>query len=148
MRIRIGNAWDKAFSIILAVTIVAALGIVGYTLATPKVEERLTEFYILGLEGKAIDYPRELWAGREEEVRIGIVNREYETVSYRLEVIVNGVRNNEKGPLVLEHNEKWEEIIGFVPNKAGDNQKVEFLLYKNNGSEPYRKLYLWIKVKE
>jgi len=77
------------------------------------------------------------------------INREHETVSYRVEVRIDGVGNNEVGPLVLGHDEKWEEAVSFTPNRAGDSQKVEFLLYKNGGSEPYLKpLHLWVDVKE
>ncbi len=40
--------------------------------------ERFTEFYILGLEGKADNYPDELTVGEEGRVILGIVNHEHE----------------------------------------------------------------------
>ena len=55
---------DRILSIILIVAILGAIGTLGYVLTTPKVGERFTEFYVLGLEGKAIDYPEELKVGR------------------------------------------------------------------------------------
>ena len=79
---------------------------------------------------------------------VNFVNREQETVTYRVEVRIDGVRNNQAGPLELGHDGKWEEIVSFTPHRAGDSQKVEFLLYKNGESEPYLKLHLWINVKE
>ncbi len=139
---------DKILSIILIAAILGAMGTLGYVIANPKVGEKFTEFYILGLEGEAIDYPRELMIGEEGSVRVGIINREYETVSYRVEVRIDGVRDNQTGPLELEHDEQWEEIVSFTPDRAGDNQKVEFLLYENGGSEPDLKLHLWVNVKE
>jgi len=60
-----GDARDKALSIILALAILGALGTLGYAIASPKVGERFTEFYIEGLEGKAADYPEELVVGEE-----------------------------------------------------------------------------------
>jgi len=63
-------------------------------------------------------------------------------------VRIDGVKHKELGALVLEHDERWEEIVSFTPDRAGDNQKVEFLLYKNGENEPYLKLHLWLKVKE
>ena len=87
--------------------------------------------------------------GEEGRLIVGIVNREHETVSYRVEVRIDRVRNNEVQPIVLAKEQKWEEVVSFTPNRAGDNQKVEFLLYKNGQSEPYLEpLYLWVNVKE
>jgi uncharacterized membrane protein len=37
--------------------------------------------------------------------------------------------------------------VGFTPHKAGDNQKLEFVLYKQGEDKPYRSLYLWVDVK-
>lgn len=39
-------------------------------------------------------------------------------------------------------------MVTITPNKAGTNQKVEFLLYKGEGSEPYLTLRLWLDVQE
>ena len=52
------------------------------------------------------------------------------------------------GPLLLAREEKGEEEVSFAPQGAGDNQKVEFLLYKNGEGEPYERLHLFIAVKE
>ena len=142
------SRWDKVLSVILVVAIAGALGMLGYALAAPKVGERFTEFYILGLEGKAIDYPREITVGEEGKVIVGIINREHKTVSYRVEVRVDGVKNNEVGAVLLEHDEKWEGEISFVPTVAGDNQKAGFLLYKEGQSEAYQSLHLWVNVTE
>jgi len=142
-----GGAWDRALSVILALTILGALGTLGYAIASPKVGERFTEFYIEGLEGKAIDYPKELALGEKGKVIVGIINREHETVTYRVEVVIDGVKNNGVGPVTLDHDGKWEEIVGFTPDKAGDNQKVEFLLYRQGQNEVYQRLHLWVDVR-
>ena len=139
---------SKTLSIILIAAILGAVGALIYVTTAPKVEEKFTEFYVLGLEGKAAGYPRELKVGEKGEVITSIINREHETVSYRVRVEIDGVSHNQTGPLVLAHDEKWEEIVSFVPDRAGDNQKVEFLLYKNEGAEPYLKLHLLLNVTE
>ena len=139
---------NRILSIIFIAAILGAVGTLSSVIATPKVGEKFTEFQVLGLEGKATDYPRELKVGEEGRVIVGIINREHETVSYRMEVRIDGVKHKELGALVLEHDERWEEIVSFSPDRAGDSQKVEFLLYKNGENEPYLKLHLWLKVKE
>ena len=101
----------------------------------------------MGLSGEAKDYPSLLSVEEEGKVVVGIVNREYETVSYRLEVRIEGIISNEVGQVTLEYEEKWEEIVSFTPKRAGDEQKVEFLLYRQGQSEVYRSLHLWVDVK-
>jgi len=140
---------DKALSMILIVTIVGAIGAVSYALATLQAGDSFTKFYILGLDGKVESYPKEMVLGDETKVIAGIVNHEHEIVSYRLEVRINGITNNKIGPLLLKHEEKWEEAVSFIPDRAGEAQKVEFILYKNGQAEPCMKpLYLLVNVRE
>ena len=144
-----GSVRDKVLSAVLVIAILGAFGMLGYVIAMPKTGEKFTEFYILGEEGKAADYPEELGVGQEGRVILGIINNEYETMDYRVEVRIDGVINNEIGPVVLEHDEKWEEEVSFIPQIAGGKQEVEFLLYKNGQSEPcFEPLRLWINVTE
>ena len=142
-----GGSWDKMLSIILTLTILGALGTLGYAIARPKIGERFTEFYIEGLGGEAADYPEELVVGEEGKVIIAIINREHETITYRVEVVIDGVKNNGVGPVTLDHDGEWEEIVGFTPGRAGDNQKVEFLLYRQGQSDVYQRLHLWVDVR-
>ncbi len=139
---------SRVLSIILVVVILGTLGTLSYVIATPKIGEKYTEFYILGEEGKAANYPKNLSLGEEGKVVAGIINREQQTMSYRLEVRIDNLKKAEVGPLTLEPDGKWEAPLSFKPDKAGDNQKVEFLLFKAGESDPYMKpLYLWVNVK-
>jgi len=133
---------DKALSIVLVVSVLAAIGVLAYVVAAPKVGERFTEFYVLG------DYPEELALGEEATVTLGIINHEGQETSYYIEVMIDGVRNGQVGPLILADEEKWEQEVSFVPDEAGDDQKVEFLLYKDGESEPHDTLQLFIDVEE
>ncbi|MBA7690235.1 hypothetical protein ES703_98759 [subsurface metagenome] len=78
---------------------------------------------------------------------VGIINQEHETVSYRVEVRINGMKSNEVGPIVLEHEERELEV-SFVPKVSGNNQKVEFLLCKQGQTEACQSLHLWVEVKD
>lgn len=141
-----GDTWDKVLSTILLMAILGALGMLTYVVAVPRIGQ-FTEFYILGLEGKASDYPKTLVVGDEGKVIVGIVNHEGEEVSYRLEVRVGNENKSNIEPIVLNNEQKWEEIVGFPVDKAGDKQKVEFLLYKLGQIEVYHSLHLWIGVR-
>ena len=143
---------DRALSIVLILAIVGAIGTLGYVIASPRVGERFTEFYVLGLEGKAEGYPTELTVGEEGRVILGITNREHEIMGYEVKIKVDGVLQRRIGPVELEHEESWREQVGFVPQEPGEDQKVQFVLYKirtlGTEDEPGPTLHLWIDVKE
>ncbi len=136
---------DKVLNVILLLAVLGTIGAISYGIAVPRVE-RFTEFYVLGPEGKAQDYPDEISVGESAMVILGIVNQEYESASYRVEISVNGDQKGEINQIVLDHGEKWEREASFTPVNAGENQKVEFTLYKNG--ELYRQVHLWINVRE
>ena len=145
---------DRVLSIVLVVAIVGTLGTLGYVVASPKQGEKFTEFYVLGPEGKAEDYPTELEAGEEGIVILGIVNHEQENASYQVELKIDGEKAKlsvdgeyiDEIELELEHEEKWQGEVGFKPEKAGERQKVEFVLYKDGAPYFEEPLHLWIDV--
>lgn len=140
---------NKALTIILGVLLLCAIGGVIYISVSPAAGERFTEFYILGTEEKAAGYPGEVVLGEEAKVVVGIVNREHQETSYRIEISIDGRTKNEIGPAVLSHNEKWEQEVSFQPDRVGGRQKVEFLLYKDGATTPSsERLHLWIDVIE
>ena len=82
--------------------------------------------------------------GEQGRVKVGIINYEHEQVTYWGEVTVDDVRSSEMWPVTLEHEENWEGIVSFTSAKAGGKQKVEFLLYRTDQNEVYRRLHLWV----
>jgi len=142
------NKLDKGLSISLAVAIVAALACLGYVVATPKKNEKFTEFYVLNIEGKAEDYPSQVTLGEPVNIIIGVINNEHEPASYRVSIAIDGVENSQVYIGTLAHEEKWEERVSFIPQVVGKNSKVEFHLYKNSDTEPYFEdpLHLYIDV--
>ena len=77
---------DRALTIILAISIIVAMVSLVYVIATPKIGEKFTELYLLGPSGIADDYPRNLTMGENDSVFIGIINHEYKTVNYTVEI--------------------------------------------------------------
>jgi uncharacterized membrane protein len=136
---------DKILTVVLIISIVLAISMTAYVIITPKQGEKFTEFYVLGPNGTASDYPTNLKVGEKGEVIIGIVNHEYANTSYHLEVRLNGEVIDEKS-INLMHNETWESPFTFRARRAGEDQKLEFLLYKEGVKEVYRSLHLWMDV--
>ncbi len=137
---------NKVLSSLVVLLLVAAIGTIIHLYTSPSMVGKYTEFYILGSGRKAADYPIELKVGDRGTVVVGIVNREHESVSYRVEVMMDGVKSCEVGPISLRDNGTWDGEVSFIATVAGENQKVEFLLYKQEQTEIYQSLYLWVDV--
>lgn len=132
-------------SYFLSLLVLIAIGSLAFTMGFPKTGEKFTEFYILGLDGKADNYPRELAVDEQGGIIVGIINREHaDNVSYCIEAKVGNESIGISNPIILNNNEKWEQPVELRLWEAGTNQKVEFVLYK--GDIPYRELHLWLNV--
>ncbi|MFC1866503.1 DUF1616 domain-containing protein [Chloroflexota bacterium] len=169
------SAFKKPSSVILIILILCAIGVMAFFIKAERTSETYTEFYILGLNGQAQDYPSDLivqsgeiakirygtgvyWPADEWcEVTIGIVNHERQEVTYSLKITVDSEPVNihyneavvdELKSIELQHDEKWEKSIGFAPRHLGANQKVELLLFKEVGITPFNSLQLWVNVSE
>jgi len=77
---------DKALTVILIIAILTSIGTLGYVITHPKPGEAFTEFYILGPDGIADNYPTELKVGQNGTVIIGIVNHEQRNVTYYVQI--------------------------------------------------------------
>jgi uncharacterized membrane protein len=141
---------NKVLFISLVVVILAAVGGIIYLAVTPQPGEKFTEFYMLNSEGEAKNYPQQVMLGEEVELILGVVNHEYQPASYLVEITINGASNKEINVGTLAQEQKWEQAVSFVAQTAGDKQRVEFWLYKDNGVEPYLQdpLRLYIDVRQ
>jgi len=77
---------DAALNILLAISVLLAVGSVAYAVAVPPQGEQFTEFYILteNDDGDLVadDYPDTLVVGEPEPLHVGIGNNEYEPTAY------------------------------------------------------------------
>ncbi len=137
---------DRIISyILLTIIIIAIIGVI-YVIINPSSGERFTEFYILGPEGDAGNYPTNLTIGENGTLIIGIVNHEETTTSYQLLIKLNN-DTLKQGTFSLKNKEKKEITFTFQPNQTGNGQKLEFLLYKlPDTQQSYRALDLLINV--
>ena len=139
---------NKVLSIMFVVLILTAIAAVAYAAATLRAGEKFTEFYALGMQGTADNYPSKLQMGQAGEVTLGVVNHERQDTSYRLEIRIDRETVQVMGPISLADGEKWEGKLVFEPTKAGQGQELDLWLYIGQGSEPYRELRLWLDVEE
>lgn len=162
--------FDKALSIILIAAILIAVVTTVCVIAFPKDGEKFTEFYILGSDKMADNYPEEFAVNTEQFVWIGIGNHEYRDVTYTVETLLLNAEWDTEAEASVIHASKpldrfevtvpegttYLEEYFFTVDTTGYN-RIEFLLYE--GTVPaesataeekmdtaYRDLHLWITV--
>lgn len=131
---------------VLGLALAAVLVSMGAILFLPRPAERFTEFYLLGAEGRAEDYPRAARVGQDQTVTLGIVNREGAPTEYQVAVLQDGQPVAQVDPVQLDPGQTAEGPVQFTPIAAGDDVKIDFLLYRANDTAPYRSLTLWLTV--
>ena len=147
---------DKLLIIVIAALIITTLMFFVYSITSPKIGEKFTDFYLLGSNGNAANYPRNLIAGENMTVIIGITNHEQQTINYTIEIWlinqtiiynetiyhnmwfmdkINATLNDK--PLNIEEPWKpqWECNYTFNVEKKGENFKLAFLLFTKNTEE-------------
>ncbi|MEN4006976.1 MAG: DUF1616 domain-containing protein [Methanobacteriaceae archaeon] len=120
--------FDRKISLILIIILMAAFAATVYIIINPHPGEKFTEFYILGPEGKAGNFPTNLTAGQTGNLTVGIVNHEQSTVTYNLVIKLNDKQLKNENVTIL-NNEKKEIPFSFTAS-AGANQELDFFLYK------------------
>jgi uncharacterized membrane protein len=128
-----------------SLVVVAAASLVIITL--PRESELFTEFYLLGEDGLAEGFPRELRVGETATVTIGVYNREGVPASYHVEVWQDEEIIQQLEPFDVMPNERFEEPLSFQIQRTGTDIDVRFLLFRSGVDEPYRTLRLWINVR-
>lgn len=138
---------DRYLSLIIIFLL--ALGVLSiiYIIVNPQPSEKFTEFYVLGADGKAGNYPVNLTRNETGKITIGVVNQEYKTVDYLVVVKLDN-RTFYKEEFTLPNKQKKEIAIKVVTSSPG-SQKLEMFLYKlPDTTNPYRYLFLQMNVSD
>jgi hypothetical protein len=110
------------------------------------VAEKPTAFYVRDAQGTEKNYPTALHLGESAEFIVGIENKEHKAINYIIQVKLDG-REIKRENKWLEHGSTWEQRLSFTPDKVGENQKLEFLLFKDSvGEKPYRYFRLFVST--
>lgn len=159
---------DAALNVVLALSVLLAVGSVGYAVAVPPQGEQFSEFYLLTEtpEGELVadDYPETMAVDETAELIVGIGNNEYEPTAYHVVVQLQDVETEGNATVVterteidrfsatVEHNATYQERHSLRPTRTGENLRVQYLLYRDavpadpTGENAYRELHLWIDV--
>jgi len=137
---------DRIMALVVLVLLATSIFALGYIDEVPDQGKKLTEFYILGPDGKASGLPATAAAGKPSTVIVGVANHEFKAVNYTLRLLFNSSILLQK-EMKLGHNQTWEHMVSFVLKDYGDKQKLEFMLYKERDlKSPYKAQYVWINV--
>ena len=139
---------DIVLTTTLTAVVMICIGMFCFVAFTPTAGEHYTEFYILDAQGMTTDYPEELTIGETVQFTVGVVSHEENPMVYRIEVIMNGIEVNSIETGVMKQDEQWQDIISFIPEQAGNNQKVELWLYKQGEAQPYNEeaLHYYVNI--
>jgi uncharacterized membrane protein len=132
----------RALGALLAVIVIAGVAI----LVLPRPATLFTEFYMLGEQGQADTFPIEITVGEEANVIIGITNREGRFIRYRVEARQGDQVIGDKSGFDLESGQNIERRLTFTPTRIGAEIEIVFLLFRDDETQPYRSLRLWMKV--
>ncbi|WP_416840452.1 DUF1616 domain-containing protein [Haloferax sp. DFSO52] len=159
---------DAMLNVVLAVSVVLAMGSVGYAVAVPKDGESFSELYLLteNDEGELVadGYPETLVRGEPASLVVGIGNQEQQSVNYTTVVLLQRVEVKNNSTTVLEedrlktfttrlaHNETWHRPHQIRPTMTGERLRLTYLLYKGpppaspSTENAYREVHLWVSV--
>ena len=165
------NRVDRFLNIILTLVILTAIITTIYViLVAPKEGERFTEFFILGENRTAADYPDLIIAGYNYPMYIGVGNYENRNMTYTIETWIlrtefDNVTNTssiiamdpiDQLSVTLAHNATKVMPYNLSIMKTGYN-RVEFLLFNESIPNPYvsgsdrinasyRTIHLWVNI--
>jgi uncharacterized membrane protein len=128
-------------AVMLAAGVVALIAM-GVLLLGTGPGQHFTEFYVLNPDGLAENLPRTVRAGDALALRVGVMNREGTTVTYRVTVSAGDATLEALPPVTLNDGET--RIIPLTLDLAlpVGEQDVRVTLYRDDSPQPYRQLHL------
>jgi uncharacterized membrane protein len=134
-------------------TLLAGLGVAAaiawsvWLLITQPAVPPLTEFFALGSDGFAQNYPSTAGRNQPISVSLGVHNLEGQSVEYAIAARTDAGTLAEVAPFRVEPGETRTITVTFSLAEYGFGQRVDLLLYRSGAaSEPYRRLALVVDV--
>ena len=161
---------DKLLTIGIAVMLVASVVVLAWAVTTPREGESFTQLALLGPDGMATDYPRNLTVDEDARVLVSVKSYEHTPMNYTLVLVLTTVLDynftigqdsidwNDTQQLephvgiaqdfTLEHLEYFNQTFDFNVSSEGE-WKLQFLLYTEGQEltqDSYREVHLWLNV--
>ena len=112
------SAKERLLSIILLISILAAITAMMYAVVSSRPREQFTEFYVMGGDGSFETYPTELAEGEYGEVNLHVINHEGQNMRYQIKVFVDNNLTTEIGPIDLGNKQEWQGTATFTPSRT------------------------------
>jgi uncharacterized membrane protein len=138
---------ERRLLTMLAVTLLLAGLATTWILVVPSDADFMTEFFILGKDGLAEDYPKSIHVDDPFMLTVGVTNLERKPATYWIIIKVGDRLIGSIEPFSLGIEDTWRDQLSLTMPEAGDNQRVDILLGRENFIFPYRSLRLWVDVK-
>jgi uncharacterized membrane protein len=137
-----------------AFAVLSLAGLAGaWVFLVPSPDKYMTEFYILGKQGLAEEFPHEVQINEQQQVTIGIHNLEQDDHNYRVEIwAVDPESSSQRAllvqtePFLLRRGMQYQTEQAWILPWQGRDQQVEFLLFIDKDQQPYRTLRLILNV--
>ena len=161
---------DKLLTIGIVVMLVASVVVLAWAITTPRAGETFTQLAILGPEGMATDYPRNMTVGEEARVLLSVRSHEHEVVNYTIVLVLTNVTDYNftveqssidwaetqnmtpysgiSQDFSLNHLDYYNQTFDFHVSAEGE-WKLQFLLYVEGQEltqDSYREVHLWLDV--
>jgi uncharacterized membrane protein len=104
--------------------------------------QHFTEFYVLNPDGLAENLPRAVRAGDSVALRIGVINSEGATVTYRVMFTAGDATLDALPPVTLNDGEAHVVPVTLDLALPAGEQDVLATLYRDDSPQPYRQLRL------
>lgn len=160
---------DLVATLLLAVCVVAAVGVVGYAAADPTGSPAYTDMYLATQSGDDYtigNYPQTLVVGEPASLHVGLENNEGRRTTYSVVVLAQRVDTSGSEPRVLAQREldragatvaagetAYLETV-VTPTRLGTDIRLTYLLYRGQPADTlstttaYRHTYIWVDVVE
>jgi uncharacterized membrane protein len=144
---------ERRMLLVMAAALLFTLFTAAWIFLVPSSADYMTEFYMLGPEGLAQNFPRQASMGQLIGVTLAITNRERASMQYRVEVWqvdpLDGTHRQlvaAASPFTLSVGESHQRSQTWQPAWPGQDQQFELLLYTATDPDPYRQLLLWMNI--